>query len=322
MAAETRLWYDKYRPTTFDDYVWANDHLKDLVVDWIAKKSIPSIMLAGGPGRGKTSLANLIITELGVDEDDVLRLKGSKDNNIETMRTRVQEFCELGGWSDSPVRIVFFDEADMLSRSAQEALRNIIDEFSNAGVRFIFTCNYPHRIEKALSESRLFRIDIEKLPLDDFTVRLANIIIAEGIELDDPALDAVTEAQDLCYPDLRKAINLLQNSVRDGVLRKLSPTHASSELWEPYFTELMTQPHDILREVCKIRETLMGMTPDDMEEVYKFIYHNGARLFADKQIQAVFIINNGQKAHRNALLPDMILLEVLIRLMLLSNEQE
>src|SRR5216684_3122608 len=97
MAVETRLWYDKYRPTSFDDYVWADERLKELVREWINKKSIPSLVLAGGPGRGKSTLANLIISALGIEESDVLRLKGSKDNNVETMRTKVQEFCELGG---------------------------------------------------------------------------------------------------------------------------------------------------------------------------------------------------------------------------------
>lgn len=319
MVAETRLWYDKYRPVSFEDYVWADDNLKALVTEWIAKKNIPSLMLAGGPGRGKSTLADLIIKNLGVEENDVLRLKGAKDNNAETMRTRVQEFCELGGWSG--LRIVYLDEADLLSRTAQEMLRNIIDDYSDS-VRFIFTCNYPHKIIEAVAQSRLFRIDIDKLPLDDFTVRLADVLVAEKVEIDDPALDAITEIQNACYPDLRRALNLLQNSVKDGVLRKVTPMQTVSGVWETYFTELMTKKHDPIREVCKIREILMSLTPDDMEEVYKFLYHNGASLFADKQVQAIFVINNGQKAHRNALLPDMILLEVLIRLMLLSNEQE
>jgi len=317
---ENQLWYDKYRPKSFDDYVWADERLKELVLQWITKKTIPSLVLAGGPGRGKSTLANLIINALGIEESDVLRLKGSKDNNVETMRTKVQEFCELGGWS--PLRIVFFDEADMLSRSAQEALRTIIDEFSEAGVRFIFTCNHPHRIEQAVVESRMLRIDIEKLPEDNYIDRIANVLVAEGIELDEPALDVLVEIKDACYPDLRRAFNFLQNSVRDGRLSKATPVKAAVGQWSSYLTDLLTEKHDVIREICKIREMLVALTPDEMEEVYKFLYHNGTKLFADKQIKAIYLINNGQKAHRNALLPDMILLEVIVRLMLLNNGQE
>lgn len=318
--AENQLWYDKHRPESLDDYVWTDERLRELVAQWVAKKTIPSLVLAGGPGRGKSTLAGLIIAALGIESGDVLRLKGSKDNNVETMRTKVQEFCELGGWS--PLRIVFFDEADMLSRAAQQALRNIIDEFSTAGVRFIFTCNHPHQIEEAVVESRMLRIDIDKLPEDEYLNRIVNILYAEGIELDDPAFDVIGEIKDACYPDLRRALNFLQNSVRDGKLVKATPVKAAAKAWEGYLTDLLTESHDVLQEICKIRETLMGLTPDEMEEVYRFLYHNGTKLFADKQIKAIYLINNGQKAHRNALLPEMILLEVIVRLMLLNNGQE
>lgn len=315
--AETRLWYDKYRPNSFSDYVWADDHLKELVQEWIAKRSIPSLLLAGGPGRGKSTLANLIIAALDVEESDVLRLRGSKDNNAETIRTRVQEFCELGGWSG--LRIIYLDEADLLSRKAQEMLRDIIDDYSE-NVRFIFTCNYPHKIIEEVAQSRLLRIDIDKLPEDDFIQKIVDVLDAEGVEIDDPAVDAIREIKEGCYPDLRRALNLLQNSVRDKKIKKATPIKSAVGAWESYFSNLLMEVHDPIREVVKIRETLMGMSPDEMEEVYRFLYHNGAKLFTDKQIKAIFIINIGQKAHRAALLPDMILLEVLVRLMLLMND--
>jgi DNA polymerase III delta prime subunit len=316
--SETQLWYDKYRPKSLDDYVWTDINLKKLVMEWIEKKSIPSVMISGGPGRGKTSLANLIISSMKLEESDVLRLKGARDNNVETMRTKVQEFCELGGWSS--LRIIFFDEADMLSRVAQEALRNIMDEFSD-NVRFIFTCNYPNRIEKAVSDSRLLRIDIESLPYDDFVDRAASILIKENLEFDDDALEVIGKACETCYPDLRKTINLLQNSVRNGKISSLVPLKSTESSWEDYITDLMTKPHNVLQEVCKIREILVGLMPDEIEEIYHFLYHNGTKLFGDKQIDAIFLINAGQKAHKNALFPSMILLEVLIRLIIKMNNE-
>lgn len=316
---ENQLWYDKHRPSSFDQYVWAEPRLEELAHGWVAKKSIPSIMLTGGPGLGKSTLAGLIIAALGIEESDVLRLRGSKDNNAETIRTRVQEFCELGGWS--PLRIIYLDEADLLSRKAQEMLRDIIDDYSDS-VRFIFTCNYPHKIIEEVAQSRVLRIDIEKLPVDAYLSRIFEILVAEEIDLDDEAFEIVSEVKDTCYPDLRRAINILENSVKDKKLKKLTPIKAAVGAWESYFTDLMMQSHDPIREVGKIRESLLVMAPDEMEEVYRFLYHNGTKLFGNKQIDAIFLINAGQKAHRNALLPDMILLEVLIRLMLLNNGQE
>lgn len=316
--SENALWYSRHRPDSLDTYVWMDEKLKASVQEWVAKRNLPSLMLAGGPGRGKTTLADLIIKALGLDESDVLRLKGARDNNAETIRTRVQEFCELGGWSG--LRVVFFDEADLLTRTAQEMLRTIIDDYSDS-VRFIFTCNYPHRIIEAVSSSRLVRIEIEKLPKDEFTDRMIDVLMAEGLTLDETAARVIEQIRDTCYPDLRRAINELQGSVVDGQLRSARSLKSATAEWETYLVELLTQPVDPVREICKIRETLATLTPDEMEDVYRFLYHHGDKLFLDKQILAIQLINAGQKSHRVALLPEMILLEVILRLILLVQDE-
>jgi DNA polymerase III delta prime subunit len=313
---ETQLWYDKYRPRAFDKYVWPGGDLKESVSEWVAKRNVPSLLFAGGPGRGKTTLAQLIINELGLDSSDVLVLKGAKDNNAETIRTKVQEFCELGGWSG--LRIVFFDEADLLSRTAQEMLRTVIDDYSD-NVRFIFTCNYPNRIIEALSSSRLRRIDIETIPRKEFMARLIDIVVAEQVDVDQSggqALDGIVRA---CYPDLRAAIDLLQWSVKDGKLRRVHGVKVS-EAWQTAVRSVLLSRADPLAEVCRLRELLAGLQPDDIEDVYRFLCLHGAEFFGDKQINAIFIINAGQKVHRAALLPDLILLEVIIRLLVLLQE--
>lgn len=317
--AENQLWYNKYRPKSFAQYVWTDDKLKATVHEWVSKRSVPSLLLAGGPGRGKTTLADLLIQALDIDESDVLRLKGARDNNTDTIRTKVAEFCELGGWSG--LRIVFFDEADLLTYNAQLMLRNVIDEYADA-VRFILTCNYPHRIIKEVATSRLVRVEIEDLPSDEFMARMVEILMAENIPIEsDEALGVLSEIRDKCYPDLRRAINELQGSVIDGQLRSARNLRAATANWESYIGRLMTAPHDPVREIGTVRDTLTSLPPDEIEEVYRFLYQNGDRLFGDKQIQAIQCINAGQKSHRMALLPDMILLEVILRLMLLVQNE-
>lgn len=317
---EKALWYNKYTPSSLEDYVWTDPSTKEMIAGWVEKRNIPSVCFAGGPGRGKTSLGWLLINQLAIDSEDYLYLRGSINNNAETVRKDIVEFCELGGWSG--LRVVFVDEADALSHVAQGALRNVIDDYGDS-VRFIFTCNFPHKIIDALWSSRMIRIDIEKLPLDDFTNRMWSVLEAEGLPLDeDSEAEAFLTIRDLSYPDLRKAINLLQYNVRDGKLHTPKVTKHTSDGWESYFRSILTTQADPIKEIGKIRETLLTLNPEEMEAVYHFLYHNGTELFGDKQIKAILYINAGQKSHRNALLPDMILLEVFLKLMVLMNSDD
>lgn len=317
--AENVLWYEKYRPRTLDQYVWTDAATKALVTDWIARGTVPSLILTGGPGRGKTALASLLIDALMIDPDDVLHISGPSENNVETVRTKIQEFCELGAWSG--LRVIVINEADVLTHAAQQLLRNMMDEYAGT-VRWFFTCNYPHRIIEPISSSRLIRIEIDKLDIDAFTTKMCEILVAENIELDDDNFGIVEKIRNACYPDLRKAINVMQHSVRDGQLRAMHEVQSASGVWETYITELFAKVTDPVREISRMRDTLKMLAPDEMEEVYRYLYHNGTKLFGRKEINAIIIINNGQKAHKLALLPDMILLEVLLRLVTLMVKKE
>ena len=61
------LWVEKYRPKTASDYVWIDNDQKHMVETWINDKYIPHLLLAGAAGAGKTTLAKVLVNELGVD---------------------------------------------------------------------------------------------------------------------------------------------------------------------------------------------------------------------------------------------------------------
>ena len=48
-----KLWVEKYRPKKVSDYVWRDDHQKQIVLKWIEEKSLPNILLSGQAGAGK-----------------------------------------------------------------------------------------------------------------------------------------------------------------------------------------------------------------------------------------------------------------------------
>lgn len=318
MTDERPPYYKKYK-ADINNFIWPTKDVEVLIKSWINQKTIPSILLAGSPGLGKTTIAEIIIDELGISEDDVLRLNGVNDNSVETVRTTIKEFCELGGWSG--IRIVFFDEADNLSLAAQGALRIVIDEYANT-VKFILTCNYPHRIIDAISSSRLVRIDFQSLNPDDFLGRMISVLDEEEVNVDEKNFSIVNSIYETCYPDMRKALNELQASVIDGKLSAIRKINTSVGVWENYIKEIILKKSDPLGELIHIRNTLSSLSPDEMEEVYKFLYRNGSEFFGDSQIKAIYIINNGQIKHRNALLPDLILLEVILRLLALAHDKK
>ena len=136
-------WYNKHRPTTPDQYVWADQKLRESIMEWIDNPlKYPSIILHGSTGTGKTSLTQLIIAMLG-ERVDVQWIRASLTNGVEMIRDQVVAFCERGGFHE--LKIVVLDEADRLSAAAQEMLRNVMDQFDD-DVRFIFTCNYFDKI--------------------------------------------------------------------------------------------------------------------------------------------------------------------------------
>ena len=59
------LWVEKYRPKTVDGYVFVDDAQREQVATWIREGSIPHLLFSGSAGTGKTTLAKLLIHELG-----------------------------------------------------------------------------------------------------------------------------------------------------------------------------------------------------------------------------------------------------------------
>jgi replication factor C small subunit len=280
-----KLWVEAYRPTTVDGYVFVDQAQREQVESWIRDGSIPHLMLSGSAGTGKTTLAKLLIKQLGVDEYDVMYANGSKEARKVEWVDRLISFCQTMPYGQ--FKVVLIDEADYMNpNSVQPALRNLMEDYSQT-VRFILTCNYPHKIIAPI-HSRCQGFHIAKTDHTEFTARAATVLVSEGVEFDLDVLDLYVSAT---YPDLRKCLNLLQPNSQSGRLLAPSAADKSARDWKLECVDLFKKG--------KVREarTLLcqSSTPEESEDIFRWMYDNLSIWSAtpEGQDQAIVIIRNG-----------------------------
>jgi len=287
------LWVEKYRPDTFDGYVFKDKMMELQIREWVANPDgkripIPNIMLSGVQGTGKTTLAKILINMLGVDPGDILEINASRENGVETIRNKIVNFC--GTWPVGEYKVILLDEVDRMSQDAQGIMRNEIEKYSDS-VRFIMTCNYPHKIMPAL-HSRMQSFHINKLDMESYMERMINVLLAENAEFEVEDLEAFVS---FSYPDLRKCINLLDQYTKGGKLHPMESSEESSLDYMDKFYELfMTKKYLEARQyICSIAKT------DEYDQIYRYLYTH-LELFGDNpdtQKNAVLIIAAGLRDH-------------------------
>ncbi len=198
-----QVWTEKYRPKKLDEIIGQEKTVKRLK-GFVEKESIPNLLFAGMQGTGKTTAAHASVKELDL-KNNFIELNASDERGIDTIRVKIKEFARTRPMGDAEFKIILLDEADALTKDAQQALRRTMEKYSKT-CRFILDCNYSSKIIEPI-QSRCVMFRFKPLGEKDVKKYLERIAKGEQLKLDEKASESIFKE---CGGDLRKATNILQ----------------------------------------------------------------------------------------------------------------
>ena len=275
------LFTEKYRPDTLEGYI-GNDDFKSSLQQWIDTNDVPHLLLCGGAGTGKTTAAKLIVNNINCD---YVYINCSDENGIDTIRDKVKSFASAASFK--PQKVVIMDEADFLTINAQAALRNVIETFSLT-TRFIFTCNYVERIIDPI-QSRTIVFELTPPSMQDVAFKCVEILDLEGVTYTKADIVRIVKQT---YPDIRKSLNLLQSSIKNGDLQQSREVTNFNQTSDQIITLLKGQN---IKNFTTIRQLVMDSNVRDYNELYRVLFER-AEEFTNSAVATLIIADYQYKS--------------------------
>jgi len=263
--SETFLWCEQYHPKDVESCILPKN-LKDTFSEFVQSGQVPNLILSGGSGVGKTTIAKAMIDEL---DATYMMINGSEESGIDVLRTKIKNFASTVSLHGGR-KYLILDEADYLNpQSTQPALRGFMEEFhKNCG--FIFTCNYKNRLIEPL-HSRCSVVDFvipnsEKPKLaNQFFKRVETILSEQNIEYDKRVIIEVISKH---FPDWRRILNELQRYSVSGVI----DAGILVDIAEINIKELMQSMKN--KEFTNVRKWVVNNLDNDSVRLLRRIYDN------------------------------------------------
>ena len=201
------IWTEKFIPKSFDEVAGQRDTVKKLKA-LVESKNLPHMLFSGPPGIGKTTLALIVSKQLHGNnwKQNFLELNASDSRGIDTIRTQVKDFAKTMALESESPKIILLDEADALTKEAQQALRRTMETYANS-CRFILSCNFVNKIIDPI-KSRCAIFKFKPLTKEDSLEIIKKIARSEELKIDE---NAVNKLYELTNGDIRQLQNVLQS---------------------------------------------------------------------------------------------------------------
>jgi len=290
------LWVEKYRPRSLNEMVLSEDYRKKFS-EYIRNKEIPHLLLYGGAGGGKSTIARILVDGLCGHENDFLEVAGSTDTGVDYMRDVVESFASLPT-INSKFKIIFIDEFDLVSNNAQGSLRGTLEKYYE-NARFIFTLNYYHKVIDGV-KSRCQNYEFKQLPKEYIKTHVENILTSESVKYDTKIIDRIIK---MYYPDVRRIVGTISKHTVDGEITHFEPENSpengiKSNITEIflYFKGIGGDPGNCIQRITEIAS--------NNEVDYASLY-NDVFLNENTPVWAKILISKYSNNHTTAIIPSL-----------------
>jgi DNA polymerase III subunit gamma/tau len=199
-----------YRPRRFSD-VLGNDGIKRLILSRSRGHTLAdqSMMFSGPKGCGKTSLARIVaraikcpdlrdgepcnecpscVSILEETNPDVEELDAASQGTVDRIREMISD-ADYGTFDGTDVRIYLVDEAQRLSKPAQDAFLKAIE----SRLFIVIMCTTEPKKILGTIVDRVEEYPVHAPPQSEIEARLRHVCAERGIQADDAALSAIVQ---------------------------------------------------------------------------------------------------------------------------------
>lgn len=283
MNKQHTLFVERFRPTQLENYL-CSPKLREKAEKWIKNNDIPHLIFAGEAGLGKSTLARLLTSQINCDS---LIIKTSDENGIDTIREKVKSFASAASFS--PLKIIIMEEAANLTGPAQEALKEIVEDYSLT-TRFIFTTNHLGKIVRPL-QSRCEVWNFGGVNKGEIAKHIVNYILEpENIEYD---LNDLVKLINKYYPDIRSTVKYLQSCINDKVFKYIP---ANNNIFEQILV-ILQKPNS--KSWSEIRQLINNSDNNDYQELIELLFNNLDKFAKGKESGIVIELDNHQWFQRS-----------------------